>query len=202
MANLLQLLNDEMAQVAEKASRSLVQVHALGQGNGSGVSAHAYGLVLTNAHVVRGPKLMAVTMDGRKLPARLMAYDTDIDLAALVVEADGLVPMEFGESTKLQPGQLVMALGYPWGGPGAVTTGAVIGSGREWVNLPRSHRDWVGVSLPQRPGNSGGPLIDVEGRLVGLNTMITGPDVAMAVPIHVVKAFLKKNVAIKEPVMV
>jgi serine protease Do len=202
MANLLQLLNDEMAQVAGKASRSLVQVHALGQGNGSGVIAHADGLVLTNAHVVRSSKLMVVTSDRRELPARLLAYDTDQDLAALVVEGEGLEAMEFGESRKLQPGQLVMALGFPWGGPGAVTTGAVIGSGREWVNLPRSRRDWVGVSLPLRPGNSGGPLIDMEGRLVGLNTMITGPDVAMAVPVHVVKAFLKKNVAVKEPVMV
>ncbi len=202
MQNLLQLLNDEMAQVAERASRSLVQVHALGQGNGSGVIAHSDGLILTNAHVVRSPKLMAVTMDGRKLPARLLAYDTELDLAALVAEGDGLLPMEFGESRKLQPGQLVMALGHPWGGPGAVTTGAVIGSGREWTNLPPNRREWGGVSLPLRPGNSGGPLIDVEGRLVGLNTMITGLDVAMAVPVHVVKAFLKKNVAIKEPVLV
>jgi serine protease Do len=202
MTNLLKLLNDEMADVAEKAGRSLVQVHALGRGNGSGVVAHADGLVLTNAHVVRGPKLMVVTRDRRELPARLLSYDTDLDLAALVVEGEGLQPMEFGESKKLQPGQLVMALGYPWGGPGAVTTGSVIGSGREWVNLPASRRDWVGVSLPLRPGNSGGPLIDMEGRLVGLNAVITGPDVAMAIPIHVVKSFLKKNVAVRGPVMV
>jgi S1-C subfamily serine protease len=75
---------------------------------------------------------------------------------------------------------------------GAVTGGVVIGMGGQLPELPQTGRDWLAVNLHMRPGHSGGPLVDVRGRLVGVNTMITGPDVGFAVPVHVVKAFLKE----------
>ena len=74
---------------------------------------------------------------------------------------------------------------------GAATAGVVIGMGSHWPDVPASRREWIVAALNLRPGNSGGPLVDVHGRLVGINTMITGPQVGMAVPVHVVKAFLR-----------
>jgi S1-C subfamily serine protease len=75
---------------------------------------------------------------------------------------------------------------------GAVTAGIVIGAGAEWPEMPGNRHDWVMVSLHMRPGHSGGPLVDARGRLVGINTMIHGPDVGLAVPTHVVVEFLKQ----------
>jgi S1-C subfamily serine protease len=67
----------------------------------------------------------------------------------------------------------------------------VIGLGSEWPNAPGYGHEWIAVNLPLRPGNSGGPLADVRGRLLGINTMVTGPDIGFAVPVHVAKAFLR-----------
>ena len=120
-----------------------------------------------------------------------MAHDSGLDLAALAVETARLPTIPLGDSRQLQPGQLVLAMGHPWGVSGAVTSGSVIGVGADMPELPPSNRKWIVASLRLRPGNSGGPMMDAEGRLVGINTMITGPQVAMAVPIHVVKGFLR-----------
>ncbi|MFQ5873215.1 MAG: S1C family serine protease, partial [Dehalococcoidia bacterium] len=144
----------------------------------------------TNAHVVGRDRLRVTLSDSTTLPARLLARDTGLDLAALAVNAAGLPTVELSDSKGLRPGQWILALGHPWGVTGAATAGVVIGVGSEWPQAPVSGRDWIAVSLPLRPGNSGGPLFDVEGRLVGINTIMTGLDVGMAVPVHVVKAFL------------
>jgi S1-C subfamily serine protease len=77
---------------------------------------------------------------------------------------------------------------------GAVTAGVVAGVGRDLPEMPRSDREWIAVSLHLRPGHSGGPLVDDQGRLVGMNTMMAGPDVGLAVPVHVVKHFLRQAV--------
>jgi serine protease Do len=86
-----------------------------------------------------------------------------------------------------------MALGHPWGVPGAATAGVVIGTGEDMPEMPLTGRDWIAVGLHLRPGHSGGPLVDSQGRLVGINTMMIGPEVGMAVPVHVVKAFLRRE---------
>jgi len=80
--------------------------------------------------------------------------------------------------------------GIPWGVPGAVTAGAVIEIGPYTLEKSPWEREWIVAGLRLRPGHSGGPMMDVEGRLVGINTMITGPEVAATVPVHVVKTFL------------
>ena len=85
-------------------------------------------------------------------------------------------------------------MGHPWGVRSAATAGVVIGLGTQWPDTPHDGRELIAVNLPLRPGNSGGPLIDVHGRLVGINTMLTGPEVGLAVPVHVAKAFLKEAV--------
>jgi len=201
MSALLEQLNLEMGDVVDKARRSLVQVHNGRRGAGSGTIWHRDGLIVTNAHVVSGrghrhgpSRELRVTLpDGTTLPARLLARDEVRDVAALLVQAKDLTPIELGTSRDLQPGQWVLAVGYPWGVAGAATAGIVIGTGEDLPETPSPAREWIAVSLGLRPGHSGGPLVDVQGRLVGVNTMMAGPEVGMAVPVHVVKEFLRRE---------
>ncbi len=192
MNDLAQLVNAHLADTVERVRGSLVQVRN-GRGAGAGTIWHPDGLIVTNAHVVQGhAQLTAVLPDGRTLPAQVIAFDAARDLAALAVEADGLPTIEVGDSRALKPGQWVMAVGHPWGVLGAVTAGVVIGVGAGLGDLPSS-REWIALALHLRPGHSGGPLVDAAGRLVGINTLITGPDVGYAIPSQTVIAFLKET---------
>ena len=205
---LLTRLNDELADLSSEVHASLVRVETEGRRGyrrfstwgsnaptaaGAGTIWHPDGLILTNAHVVRGGKLHVILANGRRLPARLLAGDRDLDLAALSIEADGLPTIALGDSRRLQPGNWVVAFGHPWGVDGAATAGVVIGQGPALPERPGFGRDWLAVSLHYRPGHSGGPLVDAEGKLVGINTVMAGPDVGLAVPVHVIKSFLKER---------
>ncbi|HXF64273.1 MAG TPA: trypsin-like peptidase domain-containing protein [Caldilineaceae bacterium] len=198
MSNLLQQLNNELAAISERALESLVQVHNGQRGAGAGSIWHGDGLIVTNAHVVlqqsgRVAHALSVTLrDGRELPARVLAYDAEHDLAALRIDADGLPAVELGDSRRLQPGDLVLALGFPFGIRGGATSGVVIGAGAHLPELGDARREWIAASLHLRPGHSGGPMVDSRGRLVGINTLMTGPEVGVAVPVHVAVRFLKQ----------
>lgn len=191
-AEFLQQWNAEMASAVENVRRSLVQVRNGRAGVGAGTIWHADGLVLTNAHVVNHHSLRVTVPDGRTLPARLLAHRSDLDLAALGVDASDLPIIALGDSRRLHPGQWVLALGHPWGVNGAVTAGVITAVGQQLPEMPLPNREWIAVSLHLRPGYSGGPLVDAYGRLVGINTIMAGPDVGLAVPVHVVKAFLRQ----------
>ena len=190
MATALQRLSDEMADVAARVRQSLVHLQNGSRGAGAGTIWHPDGLIVTNAHVVGSRRLLVTLPDGRELPGRVLVHDSDLDLAALSVEANGLPAITLGDSRSLRPGQLVMATGHPWGVSGAVASGAVSGFGHHPAEEASAQREWIVANLRLRPGHSGRPMTDIEGHLVGINTMITGPEVAMAVPIHVAKAFL------------
>jgi serine protease Do len=191
MSSLWQQLNSEMAGIVKNVRRSLVQIRNGRGGAGAGTLWHPDGLIITNAHVVQRSALKVELPDGRILPAKVLAHDGERDLAALSVEATGLPTIELGDSQHLQPGQWVLALGHPWGVPGAVTAGIVINVGKP-PEMPPTRGEFIQVGLPLRPGHSGGPLVDIYGRLLGVNTMITGPEVGLAVPIHVIKEFLRQ----------
>ena len=188
----IQQLNDELATLVETAGRSLVEVKDGRHGGAAGTVWHSAGLILTNAHVVNHKRPRVVLPDGRTLDARILAHDTSHDLAALSVDAEGLYPIALGKSSALKPGQFVVALGHPWGVKGVATAGIVMGSGPEYLKISYS-QGLVAVNLPLRPGNSGGPLIDCEGRLVGINSMMTGSDTGLAIPVDAAKAFLRAN---------
>jgi serine protease Do len=188
---LTQQLDADLAANVEKARRSLVEIHNGHGGAGAGIVVRADGLVITNAHVI-GRRVKIRLPDGETLAARLIAYDREHDLAALSVTAPGLPVIEFGDSKHLRPGQWVMAIGHPWGVAGAATAGIVIGNGAEFPEFKTGGREYIVVSLQMRPGNSGGPLVDDRGRLVGISTMINGPDVGVAVPAHLVAMFLRE----------
>ena len=161
------------------------------------------GLIVTNAHVVagrndrrhnrdRGATLSVRLMDGRAAVAEVEAIDAEHDLAALRTNLTDLIPIALRTDTDLRAGSIVMALGFPWGVAGGATSGVVIDSLSHsfapTTNYPS--QEWLAASLHLRPGHSGGPMVDSQGRLVGINTMMNGPDVGVAVPVHVVVRFL------------
>lgn len=202
MASILERFSDDMAELHGRLLAGLVQVRRGGRSIGAGTAWHAGGLILTNAHVVaersRGtaaPAPLTVALaDGRELAAHVLAADARLDLAALRAEGSGLLTVELGDSRTLRPGELVFALGFPFGVTGGATVGTVIGVGsdlpelRDWAR----GREWLAAALHLRPGHSGGPMVDAAGRLVGINTLMNGPDVGVAVPVHVAKDFLKR----------
>ncbi len=191
MGDVLQTLNAEMSALTERVRQSLVEIRNGRDGAGAGTVWHPDGLIVTNAHVVGRRGLNVALADGRVLPARLLAHDAGLDLAALKIDARDLPIIELGRSQRLKPGQWVLAVGHPWGVHGAVTAGVVISVGPHPEGIG-SDRNLIQVNLPVRPGNSGGPLVDARGRLVGINAMMNGPLVGLAVPVHEAKQFLKR----------
>jgi serine protease Do len=186
-------LNAGMAAIVAQVRGSLVRISNGRRGHGAGTIWHDQGLILTNAHVVAGRSGLKVTLpDGDEaLPAKVLASDPDLDLAALSIEADDLPTIELGDSTALRAGDFVLALGHPWGVKGAAAAGVFISMENGLPEQPVTGRELLAVGLQLRPGHSGGPLVDAGGRLVGINTMMAGPEVGVAVPVHVVKRFLR-----------
>jgi len=180
-------LTDAFVEMAEQLRRSTVQVRGRGPGGGSGVIWRADGLILTNAHVARGPQATIVLTDGRTLEATVTARDEQRDLAALQVNATDLPAALIGDSDALRVGALVLAVGNPLGLMGALTTGVVHAAASP--DGPRDH-GWVRADVRLAPGNSGGPLADAEGRVIGINSMIAG-GLALAVPSNAVARFLR-----------
>lgn len=184
--------------VAEQLRQSTVQVKGRhrgpsGQhGGGSGVIWQPDGVIITNAHVARGPEAVVSLADGRAFDATVTARDDGRDLAALKVEAADLPAASIGDSGALRVGELVLAVGNPLGLAGAVTAGVVHAIGGDGDG-PRQ-REWVRADVRLAPGNSGGPLADAQGRVIGINSMIAG-GLALAVPSNAVQRFLASGAA-------
>jgi serine protease Do len=150
--------------------------------SGSGVIVDPAGYILTNAHVVRGagrlrvevPRLQAgtsiLTPVADVVGAQLVGMDLETDLAVIKIERDKLPAVAFGDSDTLKPGQLVMAFGSPLGLANSVSLGVVGAVARQLQ--PESPMVWVQTDASINPGSSGGPLVDLRGRLVGINTLI------------------------------
>lgn len=176
-----------------RAHESVVQVRARGRGAGAGVIWDQNGLVLTNNHVVagrpRGAKAAVVLRDGRKLDAEVVKSSRDLDLAMLRLEgAPGdLLVLPVGDSDALRIGELVYAIGHPWGRLGAVTAGVVSGIGV--AGGPGGGARYVQSDVSLAPGNSGGPLLNARGEVVGINAMIFGR-LALSIPSNAASAWL------------
>jgi len=173
-------------EIAEKLRRSTVMVQPGERGNGSGVIWQSDGLIVTNAHVVRGSGARVQLWDGREFEAAVIARDPRLDLAALRIPAGELPAAEPADSSQLRPGELAIAIGNPLGFVGALTTGVVhaVGPLRGAGSPP-----WVQASVRLAPGNSGGPLADARGRVIGINTMVASR-LALAIPSNTVSQFL------------
>jgi serine protease Do len=187
----LENLNEEMAGVVEHAQRSLVQIRNGRRGAGAGVIWRQDGLIVTNAHVLRRESPEVILVDGTTTSAEVLALDRNLDLGALRISNGKLTPIEIRDTHHLAAGEWVFALGHPWGVEGAATGGVVIGYGVDIPENPRPRQEWIAVNLPLRPGHSGGALVDAQGRLMGINAIMAGPSVGLAIPTHVVEEFLR-----------
>jgi serine protease Do len=181
------------AEMIGGAHESVVQVRSRGRGAGAGVIWDAEGLVLTNHHVVaggrRGSRVQVVLHDGRTFDTEVVKRGRELDLALLrIKEAPGDLPAApVGDSGALRVGQLVYAIGHPWGRLGAVTAGIV--SGLDVVRGPGGKVRYVQSDVALAPGNSGGPLLNARGEVVGINAMIFGR-LALSIPSNAASAWL------------
>ena len=182
----IEWLAEEMADLATTLRRSTVEVRDDGRGAGSGILWQDDGLIVTNAHVARADHATVVLSDGRTFEGMVTARDRRRDLATIAIDLRGAtVPVAtLGHPTDLRAGDLVVALGHPLGITGALAVGVVhTVEGRG--GAPR----WIRADIRLAPGNSGGPLADVRGRVVGVNTLIAN-GLGVAVPITTVHRFL------------
>jgi serine protease Do len=227
--------SEGLADLADKVRASLVQVHAGSRGIGSGVvwsvgapnaSGEAEATIITNAHVVmaaRGTTLVVQPVGSdQELAATLTAVDPTRDLAALKVTGKGFTAAEIGDSATLRVGELVIAVGNPWGRVGAMTAGVVAARApvdleeeakhadpiapdesrpnesreerfrRGWRPGRRMETEVIQADIRLYPGNSGGPLADARGRVVGINAMVVG-GLGFAIPSRAVRQFLAET---------
>jgi putative serine protease PepD len=190
-------LQQQFVQVVKQVGPSVVLIQT-SQGLGSGIVFDAGGDVVTNAHVVQGASSFQVTLaDGHQYPARLVGSFPADDLAVLHLAAGGLHPASFADSTRLQVGDVTLAIGNPLGLQSSVTEGIVSALGRtvnedNGVALPNV----IQTSAPINPGNSGGALVDLQGRVIGIPTLAAtdpqlggsaAPGIGFAIPSDTVR---------------
>ncbi|OUL33332.1 peptidase S1 [Nostoc sp. T09] len=179
MTTKITYLTDELATLAAKLRHSTVKVQSNSQGVGSGVIWQNDGLIITNAHVAINNKAKVELADGRVFDAVRTHFDPQQDLAALKITATDLNTATIGDSDALRVGELVLAVGNPFADTGAVTAGII----------HTRHQGAVMADIRLYPGNSGGPLADCLGRVVGINTMVVN-GLAVAIPSLAVNRFL------------
>jgi len=165
------------------------------QSLGSGFIIDPSGLVVTNNHVIEGAQQITVTLhDGTVYPATLVGHDERMDLALLRIHAPGPLPyVSFGDSDRIRVGDWVLAIGNPFGLGGTVTAGIVSARGRNLNEGP--YDDFIQTDAPINRGNSGGPLFDLEGQVIGINTAIFSPSggsvgIGFAIPGNIARPVL------------
>jgi serine protease DegQ len=167
---------------------------------GSGVIVAAQGFILTNNHVVEGADEIAVMLpDGKVAEARIVGTDPETDLAVLRVDATGLQPISFGDPASVQVGDIVLAVGDPFGVGQTVTQGIVSATGRNRLGI-NTFENFIQTDAAINPGNSGGALVDTSGHLVGINTAIYSRSggsqgIGFAIPVSLARQVMDQIIA-------
>jgi serine protease Do len=160
-------VGEQLAEVVERLRRSTVEVRGPEGGRGSGVIWRPGGLIVTNAHVATSSPQTVKLSDGRVFQAELVRREPRYDLASLQISATALPAAQTRDAASLRPGELVLAVGNPLEANGAFTCGVVSAT-------PQPSDVLVRADIRLAPGNSGGPLADAHGRVVGINCMVVG----------------------------
>jgi serine protease Do len=203
----IQRLNDFLHNLAERLKPFLVQVRvnravespAEGEGgtpegrraSGSGFLIRQDGYLVTNAHVVSDAERIQVKLsDGRRFEGRLVGLDDRVDLALVKIEATGLPVADLGDSNRLRVGELVLALGHPFGLEQTVSFGIVSRKGAP-LEVAAAAFEFIQTDAAINPGNSGGPLVSMAGEVIGVNSMAArNGSIGFAIPINLVKGLL------------
>jgi len=166
------------------------------QSAGSGVIFDAHsGYIVTNAHVVENASEITVTLqDGRDLKAEIIGSDAPSDVAVLRVKPDGLTQIPLGDSTRVEVGDFVVAIGNPFGLQHTVTSGIISGLSRSGIN-PDGYEDFIQTDASINPGNSGGALVNLRGELIGINTAILSRSggnigIGFAIPVNMARSVM------------
>jgi serine protease Do len=160
------------------------------QGSGFVISPNGY--IMTNCHVVESAQNGSITVrlqDGRSFPATLVGADRKSDIAVIKIDADKLPAVELGDSDAARVGQFAFALGAPYDLPYTFTVGVISAKGRDDLTHSQTYEEYIQTDAAIHPGNSGGPLCDIDGQVVGVNTMINGIDrgLGFAVPSNIAR---------------
>ncbi|WP_432463667.1 Do family serine endopeptidase [Agarivorans sp. QJM3NY_33] len=196
------LLNDPFFRhffnIPEQQQQPQQQPQKRQQSAGSGVIINAdEGLVMTNYHVIKGSDEVQVSLaDGRSFQAKVLGQDAELDIAILKIKADDLVEVKLADSSELEVGDFVVAIGNPFGLGQTVTTGVVSALGRSGLGI-EGYENFIQTDASINPGNSGGALVNLAGELVGINTAIIAPSggnvgIGFAIPINMAKASMEQ----------
>jgi serine protease Do len=189
---LSQLLADALDALVRRVSPSLVVVRNH-HGAGAGIVVGSDGLILTNNHVVGRHTPAVLLADDGEYEGQLVAREPEIDLALLKIAASGLEAMPFVIAKDVRIGELAFALGHPWGQRGFLTSGILSALGTAQTRGRRGSIPILRTDVPLAPGNSGGPLVNAAGELLGVNTMIVGGDQSVAVPAWIAREFIGQS---------
>ena len=167
------------------------------QGLGSGFIYDRRGYVLTNRHVVNGADQITVTLDGKKkYKAHLVAADSKTDIAILKIDGTDFPHVALGNSSSLEVGDWVLAIGNPFGLTQTITAGIVSAKGRSDMGI-LDYEDFIQTDAAINPGNSGGPLVNIDGQVIGMNTAILSRSggymgIGFAIPVNVIKQVVNR----------
>jgi S1-C subfamily serine protease len=169
-----------------------IQRRQVGQGSGFIIDSRGY--ILTNNHVVAGAQQIQVHLnDGRQVTGRVVGTDPRFDVALVQVPVQGLRPAALGDSSHIRVGQWAIAIGSPFGLEKTMTVGIISATGRRGLGKG-TYGDFIQTDASINPGNSGGPLLDIDGRVLGINTMIAAQaqGIGFAIPINVARKIISR----------
>jgi serine protease Do len=185
-------LNAALAETIAQVQRSLVIVQGHRHGFGAGVIWRKNGMILTNAHVVNQQAPNVVLPDGSEVLAKVLRRENEIDLVLLEIAADDLAAAPVASQSELRIGELVFAVGHPWGQRGYTTLGVLAALDLAQTRGPRRMVPVLRTDAQLAPGHSGGPLVNAAGKVIGLNTLILGGDQGIAIPAYLAEQFVNE----------
>ncbi len=192
IASIVDLVADASTDTIARVKDSLVIVQGHRFGAGAGIIWRDDGIILTNNHAVNRRAPRVFLPDGREFQGQVLAKDPERDLAVLKIEAGGLPAAPVADHNGMRVGQLVFAVGHPWGQKGYVTSGIISAIQKVQTRGSQQEVTVIRTDAALAPGNSGGPLVNAGGEVIGINTMIVGGDQGVAITAQAAEEFINQ----------